>query len=106
GQWLFERLGQVFVLENRPGADGNLATEAIVRSPADAPAGHLGEHDQRDSLRQTQLRAFCCTAYVRFWHKPYMPRCLLFVRFRRQSRHGLSDGAASTPFCDSTVRVI
>jgi tripartite-type tricarboxylate transporter receptor subunit TctC len=35
GQWLTERLGQPFVVENRPGASGNLATEAVVRAPAD-----------------------------------------------------------------------
>jgi tripartite-type tricarboxylate transporter receptor subunit TctC len=35
GQWLSERLGQQFVVENRPGAGGNLATEAVVRAPAD-----------------------------------------------------------------------
>src|SRR5262245_1705842 len=35
GQWLSERLGQQFVIENRPGAGGNLGTEAVVRSPAD-----------------------------------------------------------------------
>src|SRR5215207_9259600 len=35
GQWLSERLGQPFVIENRGGAGGNLATEAVVRSPAD-----------------------------------------------------------------------
>jgi tripartite-type tricarboxylate transporter receptor subunit TctC len=35
GQWLSERLGQPFVIENRPGAGTNIAAEAVVRSPAD-----------------------------------------------------------------------
>jgi tripartite-type tricarboxylate transporter receptor subunit TctC len=35
GQYLSERLGQSFVIENRPGASGNLATEAVVRASAD-----------------------------------------------------------------------
>jgi tripartite-type tricarboxylate transporter receptor subunit TctC len=35
GQWLSERLGQPFVIENRPGAAGNVATEVVVRAPAD-----------------------------------------------------------------------
>jgi tripartite-type tricarboxylate transporter receptor subunit TctC len=34
-QWLSERLGQQFVIDNRPGAGGNIATEAVVRAPAD-----------------------------------------------------------------------
>jgi tripartite-type tricarboxylate transporter receptor subunit TctC len=34
-QWLSQRLGQSFVVETRPGAGGNIATEAVVRSPAD-----------------------------------------------------------------------
>src|SRR5205814_4503533 len=35
GQSLSERLGQPFVIENRPGAGSNIATEAVVRAPAD-----------------------------------------------------------------------
>jgi tripartite-type tricarboxylate transporter receptor subunit TctC len=35
GQWLSERLGQPFVVENRTGAATNLGTEAVVRAPAD-----------------------------------------------------------------------
>jgi tripartite-type tricarboxylate transporter receptor subunit TctC len=35
GQWLSERLGQPFVIENRPGANTNLGVEAVVRAPPD-----------------------------------------------------------------------
>jgi tripartite-type tricarboxylate transporter receptor subunit TctC len=35
GQWLSERLGQQFVIDNRPGGGGNIGTEAAVRAPAD-----------------------------------------------------------------------
>jgi len=35
GQWLSERLGQQFVIENRPGASTNIATEAVVKAPPD-----------------------------------------------------------------------
>src|SRR6516164_6600455 len=35
GQWISDRLGQQFIIENRPGAGGNIGTEAAVRAPSD-----------------------------------------------------------------------
>ena len=52
GQWLSERLGQPFIIENRPGAGGNIATEAVVRASADGYALLLvaGSHTVNSAL--------------------------------------------------------
>ena len=49
GQSLSERLGQSFIIENRSGATGNIATEAVVRAGRlHAAAGYRNECDKRD----------------------------------------------------------
>ena len=42
GQWLSEQLNQPVIVENRPGASSNLATEAVIRAPADGYTLLLG----------------------------------------------------------------
>jgi tripartite-type tricarboxylate transporter receptor subunit TctC len=42
GQWMSEQFGQPVIVENRPGASSNLATEAVIRAPADGYTLLLG----------------------------------------------------------------
>src|SRR5258708_15526876 len=63
GQWLSERLGQQFVIENRTGAATNIGTEAVVRAPADrytlllAPPAHALNATLYDKLNFNFIRA-------------------------------------------------
>src|SRR5262245_63651582 len=51
GEWLSERLGQQFIVENRTGASGNIATEAVVRAPPDGHTLHLS--NSTDAINAT-----------------------------------------------------
>ena len=55
GQWLSERLGQPFLVENRTGAATNIATEAVVRATCGwlhATLRNCGKHDQYFVIRK------------------------------------------------------
>ena len=58
GQWLGDRLGQPFVIENRPGGGTNVAAEAVVRRRRTAIRSFWPLHQchQRLAIRQAQLQ--------------------------------------------------
>ena len=59
GQRLSERLGQQFVIENKPGAGNNIGTEAVVNAAArrlHGAAGQSGELHQRHALQESHVQ--------------------------------------------------
>jgi len=55
-QWLSERLGHQFIIENRPGANTSLAVEAVARAPADGyTLGTLGPSNMFNSMLYQQV---------------------------------------------------
>ena len=108
GQWLSERLGQTFVIENRPGGGGNIAAEAVVRSTADgytlllvgppnainatlyeklnfnflrdiAPVAGIVRAPSMEHIRTGKLRALAVTTAVRSPALPDVPTVSEFV---------------------------
>jgi tripartite-type tricarboxylate transporter receptor subunit TctC len=67
GEWLSERLGQAFVIENRPGAGSNIATEAAVRA---APDGYT----LAGSITKCNTFLAGCTCLIAEHPKP-LPIC-------------------------------
>ena len=56
GQWLSERLGQQFVIENRPGASTTIGTEVVVRAPADGYTQALFDWRSANRVRRSVAR--------------------------------------------------
>ena len=70
GDWLTERLGQQFLVENKPGASGNIGTEIVAKAPADGYTLLTGRDPGRDQSRALQQSAFRLHAGHRAGHLP------------------------------------
>jgi hypothetical protein len=108
GQWLSERLGQPFVIENRPGASTMVGTEAVVRSPADgytfmvfgtASAINVTLYENRisyDFLRDIAHEASQPRyGFARAWSSVGSQRSVQIVRRANQGEMGESLGEVS-----------
>ena len=73
GQWLSERLGQSFIVENRPGAghnDRHRGSRALARRRLYAHGVRYGERDQRDALREQDQVRFSARHRAGCGHSP------------------------------------
>jgi tripartite-type tricarboxylate transporter receptor subunit TctC len=91
GQWLSERLGQPFLIENRPGAGSNIPTEAVVRAPADGyTLLHHGTSTTRNALDATQT---ITSRWAQFRRDGFFNPNKLSAKARRHYRGVLSTTA-------------
>jgi tripartite-type tricarboxylate transporter receptor subunit TctC len=109
GQWLSERLGQPIVVDNRPGGNGNIGTEAVVRAPPDgytllmalsfnAINGALYENLSFNFIRDTAPIASIASTPLILEVNPAVPGKTVpeFIAYAR-ANPGKINMAASTP---------
>ena len=58
-QWLSERLGQSFVIENRPGGNSNIGTETVIRALGDGYSGTYFSNVDRRLRSASAVKIHC-----------------------------------------------
>jgi tripartite-type tricarboxylate transporter receptor subunit TctC/ABC-type uncharacterized transport system substrate-binding protein len=110
GQWLSERLGQFFLVENRPGGNNNIGTEAAVRAPADgytlllatsanAINASLGERLSFDFIRDTAPVAHIADMPYVMVVNPHFPSKTVpeFIAYAKANPGKLNFGSGGPP---------
>ena len=95
-QWLTERMGQQFVVENRPGAAGVIGSKAVIASPADGATLLYTPSSLSLSVAINNLRGLYATEYGLIMSGTLVsiaPVMCLFLLLQREFISGLTSGA-------------